>query len=121
MIEHGQPSILLYGKSDCFHIFQKELSSQYDFKIFWVEPDDQTFPKIFEEQPARLFVYDKKSANTDFVTTFLLKNPEIPIVCVQGETKPELEVSYFSFSRIETSGLPQVLKVFEDHLQPMHC
>lgn len=109
-----QSSVLLYGKSRYFDIFRKELSGNYGFPIVYIDPSTPEAVNLLRNQEARLFVYEKDSVNIDLVSAFLLRNPDIPVVCLGSESKPDVEVTFRKYSRIETSGLPQMLQVLED-------
>jgi hypothetical protein len=107
-------SVLLYGNSISLDVVKTALPQYYGVPVVHV---DSATPEAVMQliwRDARLLIYDRESVNIDFVTTFQLKNPYVPVVCLDDETGTQVEVSFRENSRIETSGLPQVLQVLEE-------
>jgi len=114
MVKRVQSSVLLYGKSKYFHLFERELSSLYGFPIVLLDPANPGAMRKLSKQKARLLVYDKESVNDEVVSAFLKKNPYAPVVGLGSDAEPDIEITYREYSRIETSGLPHMLQVLEE-------
>jgi len=107
-------SILIYGNSLSLDIVRKELPANFGLPVLYIDPATHEAARSMVRRKACLLVYDQSSAESDFVEAFQRKHPDIPVVCLHDKTNPQLEVSFRENSRIETSGLPQVLQVLED-------
>ena len=109
-----QPSVLLYGNSNSLDVVRKELPGFFGLRVDYVDPAAPGVVQRMVGSEVRLLVYDRGTANLDYVTAFQIKHPTVPVVCLDDQTKPQVEVSFRDNSRIETSGLPQVLQVLEE-------
>ena len=118
MQAHVQPSVLLCGNSTSLNVIGRELPECYGVSVVHLDPSISESAQKPLRCEACLLVYDQNSADLDFVADFQIKNPNVPVVCVIDKVKPHLEVSYREGSRIETSGLPQVLQVLESKWMP---
>ena len=114
MQKSNQSSVLIYGNSLSLDMVRKELPKSFGLPVLHIDPATHEAARSIVRRKACLLIYDQSSAESYFVEAFQRKHPDIPVVCLNDKADPQLEVSFRENSRIETSGLPQVLQVLEE-------
>jgi hypothetical protein len=107
-------AVLVYGDSYYLELVERKLKYLPEFRVIHVDAALPDAKNGLTNLKAQIMIYDQKIASEDAVTVFWLKNPFAPVVGLQPDKDRELVVICREYSRLETSGLPQVLKVLAD-------
>jgi hypothetical protein len=106
--------VLVYGNISYLDLVKQKLRSLSDFRVIHVDAGIPQAKKRLSKLEARLMIYDRKMAGADTVTTFWSRNPYSPVLDLGVDQNRDLVVICREYSRLETSGLPQVLQALEE-------
>jgi hypothetical protein len=114
MSQQADFAILVYGNTSYLDVVKQKLRSLANLSVIHVDTGIPQAIKGLFKLKAQLMIYDQETVSVDVVTAYLFKNPSVPVVGFGMAEDRKVVVTYREFTRLEASGLPQVLRALGD-------